>query len=223
MGRGNLAFLSGAIRGHYHISAASGLTTGIAAAGTLFSARMAGTGAAQYVRALIQRLHIQIALVTPFTAAQEVQAAAYIAYNWSAADSGGTALTLTAPEAMLNDIADVPPTMAINMATTAALTAGTRTLRANPFLVCAGAQDFAASAETGQEGPFSAEYSVTSNQEFPINLQGAALWQGLGNAYGPEGIVITNGILQGAVGTARILVNMDWVEYDAATNIGGQR
>jgi hypothetical protein len=222
MGRGNLAFLSGAIRGHYHISASSGLTTGIAAAGALFTARMAGTGTAQYVRALIQRLQIKIALVTPFTAAQEVQAAAYIAYNWSAADSGGTTLTLTAPEAMLNDIADVPPTMVINMSTTAALTAGTRTLRANPFLVCTGAQNFAASANAG-EGPFSAEYSVTSNQEFPLNLQGAALWQGIGNAYGPEGIVITNGILQGAAGTARILVDMDWVEYDAQTNIGGQR
>jgi hypothetical protein len=224
-GRSPLGFLAGVPTGHYRTVVVSGLMTGIAAAGPIFAARMAGTGANQYVRALIQRLKITLAPVTPFTAAQEFSCAAYRASGWSAADTGGTAVTFTAPTAMLNDIADNPPVLAINVAGTGVITAGTRTLDTQPFLACNGSQLYAASTNAGV-GPFSAEYVLQSDQQFPLNLQGTTLWQAgvasqsTGTAYGPEGIVIQNNILMGAAGVARLVVEMEWVEYNASTNLG---
>ena len=221
-GRSNLGFVNGSIVGHYRTAAISGLMTGVAANAPIFAARYVPTN--PNYRAVLQRLRLQFAIVTPFTAAQEVYIAAYKVHGWSAADTGGSALVLTAPNAMLNDIADIAPSMTINVSTTGALTPGTRTVDANPFLVALGAQIFTASSTTTQAAPFAEEYVLNSDQQYPFNMQGnAALPQnsGGGNAYGPEGIIVQNAILLGAAGTVRFSAEMEWVEYDASTSLGG--
>jgi hypothetical protein len=221
VGRSNLGFVSGAIVGHYRTAAISGLVAGAAAGSTLFSARYAPSNA--NYRAVLQRLRIQMAIISPFTAAQEIYLAAFKVHGFSAADTGGTALTLTAPNAMLNDIADIATSMSINVATTGALTAGTRTVDAQPFLVALGSQTFT-TATAVQAAPFAEEYVLNSDQQYPFNLQGAASLpqnSGGGTAYGPEGIIVQCGIALGAGGTVRCSFEMEWVEYDATTNVGG--
>jgi hypothetical protein len=219
--RSNLAFVSGSIVGHYRTAAISGLVAGVAAGGTLLSARFAPTNTS--LRMVLQRLRMQMAIIGAFTASQELYCAAYKVHSWSAADTGGTALVLTAPNAMLNTIADVAPSLAIQVAGTGAITAGTRTVDANPFLVALGAQTFT-TATAVQAAPFAEEYVLNSDQQFPFNFQGnAALPQnsGGGNAYGPEGFVVQSGIALGAGGTVRYSFEIEWCEYDATTNLGG--
>lgn len=215
--RSPLGFLSGGITGHYRTVAATGITTGLGANAPIFSFRNASTG---YIRCLIQRLRMQMSITVPFTAAQELTCAAFVARSFSAADTGGTALTLTGANATLNSLADAPCTATINVATTAALTPGTRTLDTQPFLYCPGAQLFTASSTTTNATPFVEEYVLNSDQQFPLNLQSALLYQNLGNNVGPEGIIVQSGIAFGAGGSARFVFEVEWIEYDARTNVG---
>jgi hypothetical protein len=220
--RSPVGFLSNSIVGHYRTAAISGLVAGVAAGGTILSCRLAPPlGPYQYYRALLQRLRLQMAIISPFTAAQEINCAAYKVHGWTAADTGGTALTLTAPNAMLNDIADSAPQMSIQVAGTGAITAGTRTVDSNPFLVCLGAQTFT-TATAVQAAPFSEEYVLNSDQQFPFNINGAAAnYENIGASYGPEGIIVQNGILLGGGGTVRFSFEIEWLEYDGISNVGG--
>jgi hypothetical protein len=215
--RSVLGFLAGNITGHYRTAAVSGITTGIAAGATIFTFRNASAG---YIRCLLQRLRMQMSITVPFTAAQELYMAAYVARSFSAADTGGTALTLSGVNATLNSIADAPCVATMSVASTVALTPGTRTLDAQPFLFCPGAQLFTASSTTTNATPFVEEYVLNSDQQFPLNLQGGALWNNVGNFAGPEGIVIQNGFAMGAGGSVRFVVEVEWIEYDARTSTG---
>lgn len=202
--RGTIPFLGGTPVGHYRLAAATGLTTTIAANGTIFSARWGGV---TYVRPLILRLEVTATLVTPFTAANEIAAAAYVARSFTAADTGGTGLTLTGINNVQNSLSDVPTTATINVAQTAALTPGTRTLDANPILYLSGAQTLAAAgANPLQVSDVFQLYSADSL--FPFNLQNAQA-----AAANAEGIVVTIPTLQGAGGTVRYVIEMDWIEY----------
>lgn len=203
--RGILGFLTGTPVGHYRVAAATGLTTGLTAGNPIFSARWGNTTA---IRPLITRLEVFGALITPFTVANEVSAAAFVARGFTAADTGGTALTLTGTNAgVQNSLGDVPPSCTINVATTGTLTAGTRTLDANPFLYVAGAQTLAA-ASAGSLSIYD-EFHVGSDQEFPYNLQNAN-----SAAANVEGIVVTVPTAQGAGGTVRYVIEMEWIEYN---------
>jgi hypothetical protein len=215
--RSPLGFLAGSITGHYRTAAISGLTTGLAANAPIFSFRNANSG---YLRVLLQRLRMQMAIVTPFTTAQEITCAAYVARSFSSADTGGTNLTLTGVNATLNSISDIACSATARVSTTGALTVGARTVDTQPFLYLPGAQLFAASSTSTQAAPFVEEYVLNSDQQFPLNLQGGALWQGVGNYNGPEGIVVQNGIAMGAAGTVRFAFEIEWIEYDATTNVG---
>src|SRR5271154_7188438 len=170
-GRSNLAF-TGPIYGHYRVAALSGLTTGIAAGATIFAARMAPSATLPSVitrRALSYRFKMTGLLVTPFTAGQEFSASAFLAHQWSAADTGGTALTLTAPANELNSLADIAPSLQIQVAGAGAMTNGTRNVDVNPFLWCAAAQQGALPL-LGL--PFTAEFGLQSDQQYGANLQG---------------------------------------------------
>lgn len=215
--RSTLGFLSGSITGHYRTCAVSGITTGLAANSDVFAFRNASSG---YIRALLQRLRMQMVITTPFTAVQELSCAAFVARSFSAPDTGGIALTLTGVNGTLNSLADAACQATINVANATALTTGTRTLDSQPFLFCPGSQLFTASSTTTQSAPFVEEYVLNSDQQFPLNLQSANLWQNLGNNVGPEGIVVQNGIALGAGGAVRFIFEIEWIEYDARTNVG---
>jgi hypothetical protein len=203
----------GNYEGAYRVAAVSGLITGVAKDATVFSMRWnpATTPYSEGMVKLcaIQRLRAKWRTVSGFTAAQEVGLAAFVARSFSANDSGGTAVTLTGPnqEKRVGVAAPtgvngrgMPASQMTNMqiANTGAMTAGTRTLDAQPF-----AQDvFAelAAAATVPKGRFDVEFGNTDQPGFPIILSAN------------EGVVITNTVAMGAGGTARLIVEVDWLE-----------
>jgi hypothetical protein len=195
--------------------------SGIAANAPVFAARMAPVAPNIYLRAIVIRFSLRVQIVTAFTNAQELAYSGFVARQWSAADTGGSTLTLTPPNAMLNSIADAAPQLSILVASASALTAGTRTLDANPFIYAAGAQVTSAASLNSAVPVIAEDYLINSDQEYPLNLQGTLTpWQSLGNGYGPEGLVIQNNVLLGAAGTVRMAVEMEWVEYNAQTAPG---
>ena len=205
--RGTIPFLSGTPVGHYRLSVATGLTTGLAANNPIFSARWNSTVG---IRASVLRFKISATIITAFTAAQEISAAAIVARAFTAVDSGGTPLVLTGLNNVQNSLSDVASIATINVATTSTLTAGTRTLDGNPFLQLSAAQlQVATSAVSIQN---SNEYGLYSDMQFPFNLNAAAGSQ--------EGVVVTVPVAQGAGGTVRYVIDMEWIEYNAQSNIG---
>jgi hypothetical protein len=212
--RSNLGFTSGNFTGHYRVAAISGLTTGLAAGADVLSFRNSSTG---YVRCALQRLRIMMNLVTPFTAGQEFSLSGFFARSFSADETGGTALTMTTTNATLNSVADQPSAATIRVASAGALTPGTYTLDAQPFIYCPAVQIAAIPTVIN---PFEEDYSVGSDQEWPFNMQSALLWQNTGNNVGPEGFIVRNNILQGAAGVVRMAFEIEWVEYNAQTAVG---
>lgn len=214
--------VGGPIVGHYRVAALTGLTTGVAAGGAIFSARWA---TAAYLRAAILRLKVKALTVTAFTTAQELQIAAFLASAFTASDTGGTALVPVAGQNSLIQVVEASQASQFTdirvASSTTALGNGTRTLDTNPFLADIG---FSTSLI-----PLLADYDVSSDQRMPIILQGTTPTigqQGIPGVQPPptpaaiaanaQGIVVVNNLLQGAAGTVRFLVEMEWVEY--ATN-----
>jgi len=198
-----IGFQAGDPTGHYRISLATGLLPAALAAGApIFSCRFYNT---IFTRALLLRLRMQLTVVTPFTGAQQIGLQAFIARAWTAADSGGSAATLTGTNNQQNTLGDVASIADMRISGTTALTAGTRTLDANPFLQVTAAQTQAAASAGLVSG--SNEFLVSSDQQFPFNFRSGSK---TGDA---EGIVIQSPVLFGAAGTAVALIEMDWLEY----------
>src|SRR5271168_3261529 len=164
--------VSGPILGHYRIALISGLTTGLGANAIIFSARWATT---LNLRGAIQRLKVTAQTITAFTAAQEIQVAAFLASGFTASDTGGTQVLPPAGQNSLlqvNEVAQASVFTDIRIATTTALAAGTRTVDTTPFLAAIGAQELAAAGAA--ENVIIADYdAATSDQRLPIILQGA--------------------------------------------------
>lgn len=208
----------GKLEGAYRTAAVSGLITGVAAgtatAGHLFAMRWAPSSspyAENMVRfCAIQRLRAKWRTVAGFTAGQEVGLEAFFARSYSASHTGGTALTLTgnnaqkrtgvAPAAGGAAAGGMPASQMADMriASTTALTAGTQTLDAQPF-----ARDGyteLAQAATVAVGRFDVEFVNQDQPGYPLVLSPN------------EGIVIRNSVAMGAGGTARVIVEVDWLE-----------
>lgn len=206
---------SGPILGKWRISAVTGLTTGLAAGNPIFSARFAPTA---NIRALITDIRLKAQIVTPFTAANEVNAQVQIARSFTASDTGGTSVLPTGIQAQLSSVSDSAYTTSftdMRVATTGTLTAGTRTLDPNPILYLAGAQLLAAAGAA--QGYSETSLSLSTDQRFSLNLQG----QTGGTAANAEGIVVTVPTAQGAGGTVRYAIEIEWYEYrtDSAVSL----
>jgi len=203
--------VSGPLLGKFRIAAVTGLTTGMAAGATIFSARFAPTTNA---RAIIAGLRLKSQIITPFTAANEFTIAAYIARSFTASDSGGTSILPSGVNNMLSSVSDsgiVPVTNFTDMrvSTTGALTAGTRTLDAAPMLVLPAAQ---IAGTPSQQSYNETLFEPSSDQRYGMNIQG----QTGGTSTNAEGIVVVSTIAQGAGGTVRYVIELEWYEY--ATN-----
>lgn len=196
--------------GAYRVAAVSGLLTGVAAAtgtaGHIFAMRWAppdataNTGADKRRRLLLQRLRARMTTIAGYTAAQEVGIDLVFARSFSASYTGGTAIDL-ATNTNTNKKRTSFPTSAMadmRIGNTGALTAGTQTLDTNP-LARAMYSELAAGAAvpTGF-----VEISLTTDDldGYPIVLAPN------------EGLVIRNAVAQGAGGTSRLVVEMDWLE-----------
>jgi hypothetical protein len=189
--------IPGAEKGIYRVAAISGVTTGIAGAGVLFSALWRSTT----LKALLYTLEVKMSLITPFTAAQDLGFDAVVGRSFTAAHTGGTAVNLTSNNNKI--IVGYPSSGFTDMrvATTAALGGGTVTPDAQPFMAGYGGQALAAAA--AQHSPVIGLYD-----HYAPNKRSIILSQ-------DEGILVRNGVAQGAAGTVRFIITMEWIEFDA--------
>ena len=201
---------NGPILGKFRVAAMSGLLTGLAAGNPVFSARFAPAGTAN-VRALIAGLRLKSQILTPGSAAGEFTFAAYVARSFTASDTGGTSV-LPANASLNNMLSSISDSNSssnftdMRVATTGTLTAGTRTLDANPMLVLPAAQ--IATTPT-QQSYNETVWEPSSDQRFGLNLQG----QTGGVAANAEGIVVTTVTAFAAAMVVRFIAELEWYEY----------
>jgi hypothetical protein len=186
-------------------SYAMALTTGTMAAGIsadseILQFRWTSTTYA----ALIRRVQIEaIALGTAFTAGQCIFSA-FAARSFTAAGTGGGAATITTNNAKLNTDFATTQVAEIRVATTAALTAGTKTLDAQPL------------ARHNQGVANTAWLPITPNrplldisaERYPLRLEAQS-------AGGGEGLIITTTVP--ATGTWSATINIEWDEIAVAS------
>lgn len=187
--------------GAYRMCSYTGLLTAVAAgsatAGHLFAAHW--THATKM--ALITSFRARWQTATGFTAAQETGLDLFVARPMSVAHTGGTLLTM-AGDAFKKRGAHATHSMAsVRVSTTGALTNGTNTLDANPVAASFGSE--LAAAATVPKGAFELNLSVNDLAMHPLILSFN------------NGLVLRNVIAMGAGGTARVAIEMDWLEVDA--------
>lgn len=111
--------------GHYRVAVQTGaIAAGMSSDGALFSARWTSSSAL----AVITSIRVTGMRATTAFAAGAIDIKATKATGFSASDSGGTALTLTGDQAQMRTSFGASLFGDMRVATTAALTAGTRTL-----------------------------------------------------------------------------------------------
>lgn len=187
--------------GAYAIAASSGLLTTVAAAtdsaGHIFACRWApaaaGTGP-QYM--VLQRIRAKLVSQFPgFTAAQELGIDLAILQAYTAAHTAGTAITPTKKRATF--AASAFQAASIQIGTTGALTDGTHSAITNIIGADSAAEPAAAVTTKSRLEIFK---STEDLDREPIVLAPN------------QGLVVRTPILMGAAGTARLIVEMDWLE-----------
>lgn len=186
--------------GSYRAAAFSGLSATIAAgtasAGHVFAFRW--PDATRF--AIVKALKIRMAVITGFTAAQELGFDAFVARSYTAAHGGGTALTLggnNQKKRTAHGTSLITSAADIRIASATALTGSSFTLDANPIM--AGSFKTLAAAATVQDGSYES-YLDLSAVDHPFVLAQN------------EGLVVRNQILMGAGGTVRWAVEIAWDE-----------
>lgn len=185
--------------GSFRFAVTSGLTTGVAAAtataGHVFAFRWSN-GSAQ---AIVRYMAVEAVTITGFTAAQECGFDVMFARSYTVSHSGGTGLTFSGNNMKKRSSMNSTLLGDARISTTGALTAGTHTFDSHAILVAQYA-DLAAAA-TVAKGRVFAEINLRSAQANPLVLSQ------------DTGIVVRNSIAQGAAGTMRFNVTMEWEEY----------
>jgi len=173
----------------------TGVTTGSATNGHLWACRFATPAAGPDRRAfaVIQRLRVRGFTISGYTAAQEVLLTLFRLTAYTVAHSNGTAIVpqkkrASAPTALMTG----------QIANTGQLTAGTQTLGTDPIRSSAFAE--LAAAATVPKGSVEIFMSTEDLAEHPIILANN------------EGLLVRNEVAQGAGGTMRLAVEVDWLE-----------
>jgi hypothetical protein len=198
--KGEGAFRTGAKTG-----LVAGVTTGSSTNGHLWALRWApnvsGTPNPRRQFAAIKRFRARWFTISGFTAAQEVGLDLFRVTSYTAAHSGGTGAAALTPSSLTrgNPFA-TSPLMAGRIAGSDQLTAGTQTFDTDP--IASGAFAELAAAATVPKGLFELFMSTEDLLEYPLILAPN------------EGLVLRNTIAQGAGGTARIVVECDWLEVE---------
>ena len=189
------------ILGAYQMGLTSGALTGVAAGGTVFSFRWNPPTTTQLC--MVRRVEVGFSTITAFTTAQSLQYSIQVARNWTVSDTGGTAAAFT--QTNTGKMRTTMPTSAfagggqIMIATTAANTAGTRTLDTQAFQFTNGTSSAIATSLTASP--------VFQQQtgDYPLILANN------------EGFIINNVQLMGAAGVINLVVNIEWMELAATT------
>lgn len=183
---------NGRIMGHYSLAAATGLTTVIAAGGSLFSFRWTDSSSL----AVIYRVEVNAGVTTAFTTGQPVDCDLIVARAFTASDTTGTSLL---PSGQANKMRTSIMTSSlvgdVRIATTAALSAGTKTLDAQAIGIAA----FAGNV-VGAVGTPTDLLQTTASGEHPLVLSAN------------EGFNIRVVTTQGAVGVVKYYVRVNWAE-----------
>lgn len=188
--------IAGGLLGAYSKSMQSGLIgAGAAANAPVFSLRYGGTGIA-----VIRRVTISMTGTATVFAVGNATVQMFNARIFTASDSGGTAGTLTGDNAQLRTSLPASAVSSIQIATTAALTPGTRTLDTDPM---AGLQIAVPATASLNLLPQTILYEPGQAGDYPLELANN------------EGFVIQATVP--ATGTWFLQVRVDWEEYSAFT------
>jgi hypothetical protein len=185
----------GSVLGHYRMGAATGLTTGVAAAGAIFSFRWVANAIPFMV---LTRISVNAVITTAFGAAQAIDVDAVIVRGFTASDTGGTAIASFGVSNKMRSTMGNSLVLDARIATTAALAAGTGTADSNAFAIGMCSQTNA----IGSGGPANGSdlYAVTSAGQHPIVL-GAN-----------EGFRVRVVTAQGGTGVVKYYVAAEWSE-----------
>jgi hypothetical protein len=182
------------VLGWHSVGVATGLVTGLAAGAAVFSFRNLSANPV-----LVRRVGIGFVTTTAFTAAQMVSFGLLAARNFTASDSGGTAVAFTGNNGKHRTSLGTPTSLDCRVATTAALGAGTRTLDANMLAM-----------QSGWSGAAGATIVPALNNllshdtgDYPIVLAQN------------EGLVISNLTAMGAGGVGVVYIAMEFAEASA--------
>ena len=184
--------------GSYQVSANTGGLTTVAAstssAGTIFSFRYVAGGSGTV--AIVKRISVGFVCTTAFGTAQQMSYGIFAARGFTASDSGGTALTLTGNNNKMRT-SSASSTALAQIATTGALTAGTRTIDSQPIAMT--------NFWVPGAGTSLVQTEILNYDAGDYNLVLAT----------NEGFVINNMILMGATGVGTATVNVEWFEAAA--------
>lgn len=188
--------------GTYIVGARSGAYTGAGANTPVFSMRFVAGGAGAAQIAIIQRVTINWVLTTAFTTAQEIAFGLIVARSFTVSDSGGTQIVVSGNNQKNRTSAQTSQLATsgdIRISSTAALTAGTRTLDSQSMAVANGW----AGSTLLTTGSIPLQQVVLYENfpgDTPIILQSN------------EGIVINNLVALGATGVMTLAINVEWTE-----------
>lgn len=176
----------------------TGALTGVAASnstGTVFSLRQIDSGSVL----MIQRIGVQWVTTTGYTAAQYQDFGFAVARSFSASDSGGTAWSGASDNNSLRTSFAGFTNIDMRIATTSALTAGTRTVGSN-FMGLVGCYNAAGTA--GGNIPMNWIFDQVPG-EYPLILaqnEGIVMWPGV--AMGAAGVGTLTVVIEMAQATA---------------------
>lgn len=177
------------------LAASSGALTGAAANTPVWSLRYTGSNTL-----LVRGVHASFLTTTAFTAAQAVTHGLYVARSFSANDSAGTAVSVASDNGKLRTSL-AQPSVVVNIASTGALTAGTRTLSSTATGIVSGWS----SAVGASTVPVYGNYNL-----FDVMPDGHPIV--LANN---EGIVINNIVAMGAAGVGTLTVICEVAEVSS--------
>ena len=185
--------------GGYRIAMYTGsVVAGLAAAAPIFSCRWTSTS----TRMIVQSIMLDFYTITAFGTAQVVANSLWFARSWTISDSGGTAITTTQTLDQSLDSKQIPGQSQLfagngdmRIATTATLTAGTRTLDDQALYSWI-------AGSTGQGVTSNNPDLILGNQDAtnPLTIRAN------------EGFVITNDVLLGATGVIVWSIGIEWTE-----------
>lgn len=178
--------------GYYSVAGVSGALTGVAANGTVFSYRNTGSNLM-----LVRRIMLGFMTTTAFTTAQALAYSLLRANSFTASDTGGTSLFTAGQNKHRNSFTNITSAPDIRISSTAALTAGTRTLETNSLGIVSGGSTALATGITPQV------LLEQDTGDYPLVLAQN------------EGFVITNLIAMGAAGVIQLNVSIEFAETSA--------
>ena len=181
--------------GHFRVAVPTGALTGVAAAGTIFSARWA-PAANSFM--LLKRIQAAMIITTAFTTAQAVDLDVIAQRAFTAADTGGTPITpITGNSQKVRSQFMQTSTMAdMRISTTAALGAGTKTADSFAFGITGLPNTNALATGTALVDL----YKEDAQAQHPV-------------MFGPnEGFNVRMVTAMGAVGVIKVYLAVEWAE-----------